>query len=77
MKAFNEKCDKVLQVLNERGKIKWETFTEATHINQNDGILFFLKNHKEFIDYDNNSIEITSIGKDFCKTTSFVQQRDG
>ena len=76
MKAFNEKCDTVLQFLNNNQRSRWGSFVENTNVKQNDGIISFLKNHKGFIDYDNNWIEITPKGKDFIGTTSFAKQRD-
>ena len=76
MKAFNEKCDKILCFLKENGVANHKELFIATGIELNDAIVSFLINVKGFVENENGKIYLTQKGKDFISTTSFVEQRD-
>ena len=76
MKAFNEKCDAVLHCLKNQDRVSWGRFTQETKIPKFDALLSYLKETKDYIDYNDNYINITEKGKLFITGTSFVEQRN-
>jgi len=76
MKAFNEKCDKILLFLKDKEEMSWDNFILETEIQKNDGIISYLKKTRGFLNYTAKKIHITQEGKDFILKTSFVGQRD-
>ena len=75
MKAFSEKSDLVLRTLTTPPRLSWDTFTHLTEISRHDAILIFLKN-RELIEYSDKDVKLTSKGREFISSTSFVEQRN-
>ncbi|MEO6490197.1 MAG: hypothetical protein ABIO04_09680 [Ferruginibacter sp.] len=74
MKAYSERCDYILQFLNENHELDWLKLYEATGAKQYDGIISFLK-VRHFVDFNQHQIHITKQGIDFILNTSFVKQK--
>ncbi len=75
MKAYNEKCDKVLLYLKDLTSIGWDTFSKDTGIKKEDAIISYLKDAKGFISHSPKHISISDKGLSFISKTSFVEQR--
>ncbi len=75
MKAFNEKCDKILCYLKDMPHIDWETFSRDTSVKKNDAVITYLKDVKGFISHSDKLISISNEGQAFISKTSFVEQR--
>ncbi len=75
MKAFNEKCDKILVYLKDKSLISWDTFSNDTGMKKDDAVITYLKVIKGFVKHSENHISISGEGRSFISKTSFVEQR--
>jgi hypothetical protein len=76
MKAFSEKSDFILRTLLSKKSLDWEEFTKLTNIEKGDALLTHLKDIKNLIDYNDESVFLTQLGEAFISITSFTSQRD-
>jgi hypothetical protein len=75
MKAYNEKCDRVLLYLKDRISARWDTFSKDTGVKKDDAVITYLNTAKGFVKHSDKYISISNEGQSFISKTSFVEQR--